>query len=447
MNTRSVSPRSLSAATSARVAWSLEEVPPGPSAVTIGFFDGVHRGHQLLVERARRHAAPRSLRTVAATFDRHPTQVIRPGSEPPLLMTLERRIRTLHEVGADFVLVIPFTVELSELSPQAFVDAVLVRALRTQVVVVGENFRFGHLAAGDASRLSQLGTHRGLEVEVVELLTLDGLQVSSTEIRTHLAAGDVEWAAAALGRPHVVDGVVVPGEGRGRSIGIPTANVEVTSRTQLPANGVYAGHVVVSSDVLQTPRAGAQPGTSSSRPLTSPPAGPGALLGASKDRSLPQDRGSALPPSRTAGPRTDSTRPPGVTSSRPSDLRRFTGRPERTPGLSQSDVSSSGTNLSRAASEDRSELEDISSALPSQAGSSLRLPAVTNIGVRPTFGGETLTLEAHLLDFQGDLYGVQLAVELQHRLREERRFADPKELVSQIRSDIARARDLLGLAP
>ncbi|MDP8960833.1 MAG: bifunctional riboflavin kinase/FAD synthetase, partial [Actinomycetota bacterium] len=145
-------------------------MPPEPSAVTIGFFDGVHRGHQLLVDRTSRHAASRSLRTVAATFDRHPTQVTRPGSEPPLLMTLERRVRTLHEVGADLVLVIPFTVELSELSPAGFVDEVLCNALNAHVVVVGENFRFGHLAVGDVGALSSIGLDRGLEVDVVELL-------------------------------------------------------------------------------------------------------------------------------------------------------------------------------------------------------------------------------------------------------------------------------------
>ncbi|MFN2556689.1 MAG: bifunctional riboflavin kinase/FAD synthetase [Nitriliruptorales bacterium] len=353
-----MSTRPGSVQTARRVAWSLGEVLAVPSAVTVGFFDGVHRGHQLLVDRTRQHAMSGSLRTVAATFDRHPTQVIRPGSEPPLLMTLARRIRTLHEVGADFVLVIPFTVELSELSPQAFVDTVLVKTLSAEVVVVGENFRFGHLAAGDARTLRELGSERGLEVEVVELLTLDDLPISSTEIRRHIALGDVQWAAAALGRPHIVDGVVVQGQGRGRSIGIPTANIEVAPHTQLPAKGVYAGHVVMDSGVLPTPPA--------------------------------------------------------------------TSRPR--------------------ASQDRSQLPEPSFALPPDGGS-LRVPAVMNIGVRPTFGGRTLTVEAHLLDFEADLYGAVVAVELEHRLREERRFAAPKELVAQIRADIAHGRDLLGLAP
>lgn len=296
---------------------SLDDVPAGPWSLTIGFFDGVHRGHQALVARAAGHGE----RTLAVTFDRHPTEIVRPDATPPLLMTTERRVRCLIAAGADAVLVLPFTRELSQLSPEEFAAQVLAEGVGARWVVVGENFRFGHRAAGDAERLAELGPTFGFDVDSIPLLDRDRTTVSSTRIREALADGDVEWAAWALGRPHVVDGCVVAGDRRGRRLGFPTANLDLSAGLQLPAIGVYAGHV-------ETP-----------------------------------------------------------------------------------------------------------------AG---RFPAATSVGIRPTFDGRTVTVEAYLLDFDGDLYGEEVGVEFRHRLRDEKHFEDVDRLVAAMEEDVRRTRALLG---
>ena len=213
----------------------------GPSAVTIGVFDGVHRGHQRIVARAREAATARGLPLVVVTFDPHPDEVVRPGSHPPLLCTLRRRVQLLSELGADAVCVLQFTLEFSQLSPDEFVRAVLADRLHARHVVVGENFRFGHRAAGDVALLAELGEKHDFTAEGVPLLTEDGVRISSSLIRERLAAGDVAGAAHALGRPHRVEGVVVRGAQRGRTLGIPTANLETPPHTAIPADGVYAG--------------------------------------------------------------------------------------------------------------------------------------------------------------------------------------------------------------
>ncbi len=305
------------------VSRSLDEVPAGPSVATIGFFDGVHRGHRRIIDRAIDGAAGRGVRSVAVTFDRHPMEVVRPGSQPSLLMTLERRVRTLAGTGVDHVLVLPFTEELSRLSPEDFAQRVLVEALEAEEVVVGGNFRFGHKAAGGTETLRALGERWGFDGVPVDLLEMDGVAISSTEIRDRIGVGDVEWARRALGRPYALDGTVVRGEGRGREIGVPTANVEVPDRMCFPAHGIYAGYV-----------------------------------------RLDEGRGDPL-------------------------------------------------------------------------------PAATNVGTRPTFGGETVTVEAHLLDFEGDLYGLHVSVSFTHRLRDEERFDSVDELVSAMRADIEQVAGLL----
>ncbi|MFA9431266.1 bifunctional riboflavin kinase/FAD synthetase [Egicoccus sp. AB-alg2] len=299
----------------------LAELTPVDSAVTIGNFDGVHRGHQVLLRRAVDAAHDRDARAVAVTFDPHPAAVLRPGSEPPTLLATDERVARLLEVGVDLVVVLTFTRELSQLTPQAFVRDVLVRPMGARRVIVGTNFRFGHKAAGDVVTLVQEGEQHGFEVEAVTLLELDGVAISSTAVREHLAAGRIDWANQALGRPYHVRGEVVPGDGRGRTIGVPTANVDVPADRLVPANGVYAG---------------------------------------------------------TAG----------------ADGRRW--------------------------------------------------PAVTNVGLRPTFAGTTRTVEAHLLDADADLYGHQLEVTFEHRLRDERRFDGIDALVAQIHADIDQARRLVG---
>jgi len=213
----------------------------GPSAVTIGVFDGVHRGHQRIVARAREVATAHQLPLVVVTFDPHPDEVVRPGSHPPLLCTLRRRVQLMSELGADAVCVLPFTLEFSQLSPDEFVRTVLAERLHARHVVVGDNFRFGHRAAGDVALLAELGEKYDFIAEGVALLTEDGVRISSSLIRDRLTAGDVAGAAGGLGRPHRVEGVVVRGAQRGRTFGIPTANLETPPYMAIPADGVYAG--------------------------------------------------------------------------------------------------------------------------------------------------------------------------------------------------------------
>jgi riboflavin kinase / FMN adenylyltransferase len=221
----------------------LAEVPDdwGSSVVTIGVFDGVHRGHQRIVEHARQAAAGLGLPVVVMTFDPHPDEVVRPGSHPPFLSTVRRRSQLLAGLGVDAVCEIGFTLEFSRLSPDEFVRAVLVDRLHAARVVVGENFRFGHKAAGDVALLAELGEKYDFTAEGVPLLADDGATVSSSGIRARLAAGDVAGAAHDLGRPHRVEGVVVRGHQRGRALGFPTANLETLPHTAIPADGVYAG--------------------------------------------------------------------------------------------------------------------------------------------------------------------------------------------------------------
>lgn len=221
----------------------LEDVPSawGSSVVTIGVFDGVHRGHQRLVAVATKDGAAAGLPVVAVTFDPHPEEVIRPGTHPPLLCTPRRRAELLAATGVDAVCVLPFTLEFSRLGPDEFVRSVLVDRLHAARVVVGETFRFGHKAAGDVSLLTELGEKYDFVAEGVPLLVDDGATISSSYIRERLAAGNVAEAAHALGRPHRVEGVVVRGRRRGRELGFPTANLEWPSNAAIPADGVYAG--------------------------------------------------------------------------------------------------------------------------------------------------------------------------------------------------------------
>jgi riboflavin kinase/FMN adenylyltransferase len=298
----------------------------GPTVATVGMFDGVHRGHRALLDRVAAEAAARDVPAAAVTFDRHPLAVLRPGGEPPLLTTLDRKVALLGEAGMEVVLVLEFTRELSEVPAEAFATEVLFDALAARAVVVGENFRFGHKAAGDPALLADLGRPRGIDVVAVPLQAHDGEVVSSTRVRTELAAGDVAAAAASLGRPYAVEGVVVEGDHRGRPLlGVPTANLQVPAGIALPADGVYAGHL------------------------------------------------------------TDE--------------------------------------------EDR-----------------VARPAAISVGTNPQFGTDR-RVEAHVLDFDADLYGHRVSVAFTHHLRDQAVFAGTDELVAQIRADIAQARRLLSAAP
>jgi riboflavin kinase/FMN adenylyltransferase len=221
----------------------LGEVPRawGPSVVTIGVFDGVHLGHQRIVATAGQAARDLGVPLVVVTFDPHPAEVIRPGTHPALLCSLRRRAELLGGLGAGAVCVLEFTLEFSRLGPDEFVRTVLADRLHARRVVVGENFRFGHRAAGDLALLAELGEKYDFRAEGIPLLAPDGVTMSSSVIRERVAAGDVAGAAAGLGRPHRVEGVVVRGEQRGRALGFPTANLETPPHTATPADGVYAG--------------------------------------------------------------------------------------------------------------------------------------------------------------------------------------------------------------
>ncbi len=291
---------------------------PGPigSAVAIGTFDGVHRGHQRVLADLRSTAG---LVPAALTFDVHPLSLIDPDRAPKLLGTVDQRVEWLQEEGAELVGVLPFA-QVREWSPTAFIDVVLRGALRAEVVAVGSDFRFGYGRGGDVDLLTRSGSRLGFSVHVVDLLSEGDGKLSSTAVRRALEAGDVVAAGEILGRPPTLRGPVVRGEGRGRKIGIPTANVATRPGVQLPALGVYAGVVEFGQE---------------------------------------------------------------------------------------------------------------------------RHDAVINVGRRPTFDGDGVTVEAHLIDWDGDLYGRSLDVELLHRLRGEVKFAGIEQLVAQIRRDIQEAKTLL----
>ena len=307
--------------TSGTIYSGLGDIGPAPSIVSIGFFDGVHRGHQSIIQQAVERASAEGVRSAVVTFDRHPMEVVRPGSQPSLLMTKERRAWTLAGLGVDLVVIVPFDDELRHSTPAAFVDRALMGPLQARAVIVGANFRFGHGAAGDVATLAQLGQSRGFRAVGVPLLQARDVTVSSTEIRTALAEGVVERATTMLGRPHIMDGIVVRGDRRGMELGFPTANLTVSERLAVPALGVYAGYFHLR------------------------------------------------------------------------DGRSF--------------------------------------------------PCVTNVGQRPTFSGKDVRIEAHLLDADEDLYGMNAAVDFRHHLRGERRFAGPEALVAQIGRDVDEARRLL----
>ncbi|WP_026122640.1 bifunctional riboflavin kinase/FAD synthetase [Nocardiopsis halotolerans] len=220
----------------------LEGVPSGwgRCVAAVGVFDGVHRGHQAILATAVGRGRELGLPVVVVTFDPHPETVLR-GTTPPVLTPLERRLELLGEHGAEAVCVLPFTKDLSSLSHEEFVQRVLVDRLHASAVVVGEDFRFGHRAAGDVAALSELGAEHGFTAHGVALVA-DGDTITSTRVRGLLAEGDVAGAATLLGRPHRVGGEVVHGAARGRELlGFPTANMDLLPDTAVPGDGVYAG--------------------------------------------------------------------------------------------------------------------------------------------------------------------------------------------------------------
>lgn len=230
-----------------------EAVPAdwGRSVATIGAFDGIHRGHQRVIRRAVERGRDAGLPVVVVTFQPHPAAVLHPDRRPDMLVTPTQKGRLLESLGVDAVLVLEFTPEFSRLSADEFVQSTLVDAVGVAAVVVGENFRFGHKAAGDVETLRQLGEKYDFEVDGIPLDRYGERALSSTRIRELVAEGDVAAAASALGRAHEVEGVVVPGHDRGgRLLGFPTANVEYAPDTAVPADGVYAGWLLAEDSRL-----------------------------------------------------------------------------------------------------------------------------------------------------------------------------------------------------
>lgn len=313
----------------------LEATPAdlGRTVVTIGMYDGVHRGHQQLIGAAVARAQAMRRPCLLLTFDPHPAEVVRPGSHPAILTSLDRKAELVAGLGVDAMCVLPFTAEFMRLPPETFTHTVLVEHLHAAQVVVGENFTYGHRAAGTVGTLTAEGRRFGFAVEGVPLAedTSDSgdVTISSTYIRACVAAGDMVAAARALGRPHRVDGVVVRGDRRGRDLGYPTANVESPQYTAIPADGVYAGHLVT-----RDPRSGA---------------------------------------------------------------------------------------------------------------SRERLPAAISVGTNPTFQGSRRTVEAFVLDYDGDLYGEHVGVEFASRLRPMEAFADVDGLLVAMAKDVSDTRQILGM--
>jgi riboflavin kinase/FMN adenylyltransferase len=233
----------------------LDEVPSdfGPTAVTIGNFDGVHRGHQQVLAQLERTARATGSKTVAVTFDPHPAQVHRPDTAPDLIMGIDDRIAALAGYGLDAILVLHYTLEFAHQTPEEFVQNVFVYGLRASAVVVGHDVRFGRGNSGDLSTMQELGRRHGFQVVIVDefkekdpslLADDEQRRCSSTWVREALDRGDVHTAAEILGRPHALHGEVVHGAARGRALGFPTANLAHESIGHVPADGIYAGWLI-----------------------------------------------------------------------------------------------------------------------------------------------------------------------------------------------------------
>lgn len=294
-----------------------EPINNRPTVLTIGVFDGVHRGHQHLIGSAVARANALGVQSAVLTFDPHPDLVIHPERGRLYLSSLERRAALIAVLGVDVLVVLPFTAETKTLSASSFIDQICT-ALPLRELWVGYDFALGRRREGDLAHLGKIGRERGYTVHPVEPLMVEGGPVSSSRVRAALGEGDVALAERLLGRPFTVDGLVVEGDKRGRTIGFPTANVAFDDLLVLPADGVYVCEFEVAG---------------------------------------------------------------------------------------------------------------------------VRHRAVTNVGVRPTFDGVRRTVEAHLLDFSGDLYGQHASVHFLHRLRGEKKFNGVQELVAQITSDARAARE------
>ena len=219
---------------------NIADVPPdfGPCAITIGNFDGVHKGHRQIMQRVRAIAQEEEWKAAVLTFDPHPSRLVAPDRAPRLLTTPEQRARLMLEQGIDEVLILPFTPEVAKLTPEDFVREILENKLNARAVLVGDNFRFGNRAAGDADTMEELGAKYGFSTEIVSAISWRGRVISSSEIRRLIEAGHVSLACRLLGRPYALVGEVVHGEGRGSKQTVPTLNLETRAEV-LPKVGVY----------------------------------------------------------------------------------------------------------------------------------------------------------------------------------------------------------------
>jgi riboflavin kinase/FMN adenylyltransferase len=219
---------------------SLKATPAdfGPCAITIGNFDGVHRGHQQILHRVVTVARRERWKPAVLTFDPHPARLVAPSSAPRLLTTLEQRARIIFDQGISEILILPFTPEIAALGPEDFVRQILADKLKARAILVGENFHFGKRAEGDAAMLEELGGRYSFATEIIQPVVWRQRVISSTEIRRLIDAGEVSSACRMLGRPYALRGSVVPGEGRGSKQTVPTLNLD-TKAEELPKNGVY----------------------------------------------------------------------------------------------------------------------------------------------------------------------------------------------------------------
>ena len=295
------------------------------SVITIGNFDGVHAGHRQLLRRVVELAREHSLKPAVLTFDPHPTRVVAPNRAPRLLTTVEERVALIREQGVEEVVILPFTADVARLSPEEFVEQIVVGQLHARIVMVGDNFRFGHKQAGNIKTLSELGTRFGFQTHVVDAVRRRGRIVSSSEIRRLIEEGNVAMADRLLERPYALSGDVVSGHGIGSRQTVPTLNLSTPAEV-IPANGVY------------------------------------------------------------------------ITCTR--DL----------------------------------ETDD-------------RWHSITNVGNRPTFGGDGLSIETFLLSSFDGLTPGRISVEFLRRVREERKFENAEALRQQIFRDVARAQTFFRRLP
>lgn len=222
----------------------------GPAVVALGVFDGVHLGHQALIETAVSKARELSLSSAAVTFDRDPDQVVTPDDAAPQLLTLDDKVEYLGSCGVDHVVVLPFCMKISKLPAEMFAQDILAAAVEPRLAVVGADFRFGNGASGTVDTLAKIGADMGFDVVAHDLVEVHGEPVTSTRIRSCIAQGDVRFAAELLGREHRVTGRVSKGRGQGAEHVVPTANIVPQKHSAVPADGVYAGHAVVEGVTL-----------------------------------------------------------------------------------------------------------------------------------------------------------------------------------------------------